>query len=165
LDAAVDSLISDVKGILGKPVLEVDDAVIVDGRVEISCTTFNDLREGRWLDNWMLMAGIQMSDKPHFIRYGDCIPLDEPSRRGLRPIRKPLDRWRKTIEAARMEHGQNILVFVCPLHRDGNHFSLLEINDREKKIYHFDSKAYPGVIDGQVQQTRVGKIVQVSIAS
>lgn len=42
--------------------------------ISISCTTFNDLREGRWLDNWMLMAGIQMSDKPHFIRYGDCVP-------------------------------------------------------------------------------------------
>jgi hypothetical protein len=99
LDAAVDSLINDVKGILKKSVLDADDAVIVDGRVEISCTTFNDLREGRWLDNWMLMAGIQMSDKPHFIRYGDCIPLDEHSGRGLKPIRKPLDRWRKTIEA------------------------------------------------------------------
>jgi hypothetical protein len=45
----------------------------VDGRVEICCTTFNDLREGTWLDNWMLMAGIQMSDKPHFIRYGDVL--------------------------------------------------------------------------------------------
>jgi hypothetical protein len=66
-------------------------------------TTFNDLREGKWLDNWMLMASIQMSDKPHFIRYGDCIPLDEHSRRGLKPIRKPLDRWRKTIEASQME--------------------------------------------------------------
>ena len=89
LDTVVDSLINDVKSILEKPVLDADDAVIVDGRVEICCTTFNDLREGRWLDNWMLMAGIQMSDKPHFIRYEDCGPLDEHSRRSLKPIRKP----------------------------------------------------------------------------
>ena len=165
LDAAVDSLIDDIKNkILKKPVLDADDAVVVDGRVEISCTTFNDLREGNWLDNWMLMAGIQMSDKPHFIRYGDSIPLDEHSRRGPKPIRKPLERWRKTIET-QVEHGQNILVHFCPLHRDGNHFSLLEINERERKVYHFDSKADPRVIDGQVEQTRVGRTVQVSIGS
>lgn len=38
MDAAVDLLINDVKGILEKPVLAADDAVIADGRVEISYT-------------------------------------------------------------------------------------------------------------------------------
>ena len=83
----------------------------------------------------------------------------------MKPIPRPLKRWRQTIEKAQKEHGQNTLVFVCPLHTNGNHFSLLEINDRERKIYHYDSRADPRVIDGRAKQTLVGKVVQVSMGS
>ena len=61
-----------------------------------------------WHNNRFSSASIQ-----------ERLTLDEHSRRGPKPIRKPLDRWRKTVEA-QMEQGQNILVHVCPLHRDGS---------------------------------------------
>lgn len=165
LDAAVDSLLNDVGNIIDKPVLDAEDDVIVDGRVAISCLAFNDLRRDKWLDNWMVTTGIQMSDKPYFVRYEECIPLHAHGRRGMKPIPRPLNRLRKTVEKAWPEHGQNTLVYVCPLHTNGNHFSLLEINERERKIYHYDSKADPRVINGRVKQTSVGKIVQVSMGS
>jgi hypothetical protein len=165
LDAAVDSLLDDVSNIINKPELDAEDDVIVDGKVAISCLTFNDLRRGKWLDNWMVMAGIQMSDKPYFVKYGECIPLHGHGRRGMKPMPRPLNGWRKTIEKSQTEHGKNILVYFCSLHTNGNDFSLLEINERERKIYHYDSKADPGVIDGRVKQTPVGKAVQVSMGS
>ena len=96
------------------------------------------------------LAGIQMSDKPYFVKYKECIPLHAHGKRGMKPIPRPLNRLRNTVEKAWTEHGQNTLVYVCPLHTNGNHFSLLEINERERKIYHYDSKADPGVINGRV---------------
>jgi hypothetical protein len=53
-------------------------------------------------------------------------------------------------------------VYFCPLNSNNNHFTLLEINEREKKIYYYNSMADQGVIDGTVKLTRVGKMVVVS---
>jgi hypothetical protein len=119
------------------------------------------------------MAAIQMLDKPFFVRYGQSVPLDEIEsfgRSGTRRVSRPLARWRKTIEKfsseAQIQHGQGtFLVYFCPLNRNTNHFSLLEINEQQRRIYHYDSMADQGVIDGRVKQTRVGKIVQVSLWS
>jgi hypothetical protein len=158
LDTAVDSLIEDVGSkVLGKPMPDPKDEVTVDGGVEISCRTFNELRTGKWLDNWMVFAGIQMSDKPCFVNYGQSIPL---GRTGMRHAHRPLAGWRKRIESL-PQHRQNILVHFCPLNVNGNHFTLLEINERESVIYHYDSKADQGIIDGRAKQTSVGKIVEV----
>jgi hypothetical protein len=76
----------------------------------------------------------------------------------------PLAGWRKTIEKFRSEgQGQGIrLVYFCPLNSNNNHFTLLEINEREEKIYHYDSMVSQGIIDGRVEMSRVGKLVQVS---
>jgi hypothetical protein len=163
LDAAVDSLIEDIRSkIVGK--FEDEDVIIVDGRAEISCRTLNDLRQGRWIDNWLIMAAIQMADKPFFVRYRDCVPFDTPSRRGLRPDPRPLAGWRRTVEDE-AQHGQDMLIHFCPINLNGNHFTLLEINEPEKKIYHYDSWASEDVISGRAKETRVGKTVEASIGS
>jgi hypothetical protein len=161
LDTAVDRLIEDVSvKVLGKhkQMLNPDDNVTVDGGVDIFCDTFNRLRKGQWLDSWMIMAAMQMSDKPAFVRYGYSVPLDQ--------ISKPLAGWRKTIERfsreGQIQHGQGtLLVYFCPLNRN-HHFTLLEVNERERKIYHYDSMANQGVIDSTAKLTPVGKIVLVS---
>jgi hypothetical protein len=105
----------------------------------------------------MVFAGIQMSDKPCFVNYGQSIPL---GRTGMRHTHRPLAGWRKTIESL-PQHRQNTLVHFCPLNINGNRFTLLEINERESVIYHYDSKADQGIIDGRAKQTRVGNIIEV----
>ena len=170
LNIAVDRLIDDVSTkVLGKRKLEDDDSVAVDGGLELSCNIFNMLRRGKWFDAWLVMAGMKMSDKPSFVRYGYSVPLDQFERfsgSSTRPVSRPLAGWRKKVERfsseAQIQLGRGIrLVHFCPLNRK-NHFTLLEINERERKIYHYDSMADHGVIDGKVKLTRVGKIVQVS---
>lgn len=157
--------------VLGKRKLEDDDSVTVDGRVELSCNIFNMLRNGEWYDAWLLLAGMKMSDKPSFARYGYSVPLDERfGRSGTRRISRPLAGWRKKIEKfssdARTQQRQGIrLVYICPLSSNNNHFTLLEINEQERKIYHYDSMAREDIIDGSMKSTRVGKIVQVSWSS
>jgi hypothetical protein len=162
LDAAVDSLIEEVRS---KAVGERKDAITVDGRAEVSCQTLDDLRQGRWIDNWMITAAIQMADKPYFIRYHHCVPFDIPGRRGLKCVPRPLAGWRRTVDADReAQHGKNTLVHFCPINLNANHFTLLEINEREEKIYHYDSWASEDVItSGHAKHPRVGKTVEASI--
>ena len=156
---------------MGKRKPEEDDGVAINGRIELPCDMLNRLRQGEWFDGWLLMAGIAMSDKPPFVRYGYSVPLEqfEPSGRGgkMRRVAKPLAGWRKKIEAFRMEAqgqqgGEIRLIYFCPLNCNGNHFTLLEINEQEEKIYHYDSMASKSVIDGTERLSRVGKLVQVS---
>jgi Ulp1 protease family, C-terminal catalytic domain len=66
---------------------------------------------------------------------------------------------------AQPQYEQNVLVHFCPLNVNSNHFTLLEINERERVIYHYDSMASQGVINGRIKQTRVGEIVEVRIGS
>jgi len=123
----------------------------------------------------MIMTSLQMLNKPFFVRYGESIPLDkfESSDRvstRLISISKSLTRWRKTIESfnsqAQIQHGQGILLmYFCSLSRNTNHFTLLEINEQEKRIYHYDSMANQDIINGKIKQTQMGNIVQVSLES
>jgi len=53
------------------------------------------------------------------------------------------------------------LVHFRPLYQNLNHFTLLEINDREKQIRHYDSMAGKDVIEGTAKPTRVAMLVQV----
>lgn len=95
LDTAVDSLIEDVRSkVLDAKDVGDDTLVIMDGRVEISFATLNQLRPGRWLDNWMVMAGIQMSDKPFFINYGQSVPLSRALWQESDEEYPQLTRWR-----------------------------------------------------------------------
>jgi hypothetical protein len=78
-----------------------------------------------------------------------------------------LSGWRKKIESFKREaQDENSaavpLVYFCPLNLNDNHFTLLDINEQNKKIYHYDSMADEGVIDRTLQLTRVHKLVQVS---
>jgi hypothetical protein len=155
--------------VLGKHKLEDDDSVAVDGGVELSCNMFNMLRQDNWFDAWLLMAGMKMSDKPSFVRYGYSVPLNQFERfgsSGTRRVARPLAGWRRTIKRfsseAQMQKGHNIrLVYFCPLNSNNSHFTLLEINERERKIYHYNSMASKVVIDGTVELNRVGKMVLV----
>jgi hypothetical protein len=85
----------------------------------------------------------------------------------MKRVARPLVGWRKKVEAfrreARKEHGEESrLVYFCPLNCKGNHFTLLEIKGQEEKIYHYDSMVNGDVINGTLESTRVGKLVQVS---
>lgn len=167
MNAAVDRLIEEVSTkVMGKRKLEKDDGIAIDGGIELPCDMLNRLRQGEWFDGWLLMAGMAMSDRPSFVRYGYSVPLEQFESK-MRRVARPLAGWRKKIEAFRTEAqgrqgGEIRLIYFCPLNCNGNHFTLLEINEQEEKIYHYDSMASKSVIDGTERLSRVGKLVQVS---
>ena len=167
MDNAVEQLKADIcTKVLRKSDLGEDDTVTING-TEFGCNMLDRLRHGEKLNAWLLLACAKISDKPSFVRYGYSVPLQEPfgKRNGIRDIPRPFESWRKNVDSwskANKVHGTAVpLVYFCPLTRSSNHFTLLEINERDEKIYHYDSGADEDVIGGTRKSTRMRKLVQV----
>ncbi|KAJ9503197.1 hypothetical protein H2202_001351 [Exophiala xenobiotica] len=167
LDMAVHRLIEDVSTkVLGKRKFEDVDIVAVNN-IPVTCDTFDGLRYGEWLNDNMINLAMNISDKPDFVRHGFSVPLDEGGRtRTTRPIDRPLAAWARGINRLREKERSGFesttpLVYFCPLNHYGAHFTLLEINDQEKVIRHYDSRADQATIDGGGKQTRVARLVEV----
>jgi hypothetical protein len=143
--------------------LDADDTVSIDGSVELSVDVFARLRAGEWLDSWALMAAMHISDRPDFVRFGESIPLDSIGRHGqMRSIKQPFQAWAKKITSFRREaEGGMPLTFYCPVNHNNTHFTLLEINDSEKAIRHYDSQAPLTAING-TKKTRIAALLEVS---
>jgi hypothetical protein len=154
---------------LSKRKLEDDDGIAINNNVELSSSIFQRLRREEWFDDWMMMAAMDISDKPFFVRHGKSIPLDDVGRtRRIKPYERPLAAWARKItefrKQARAEFGDSIrLVYFCPLNHRNTHFTLLEINEWEEVIRHYDSMANQSTIDGTSQPTRVERLVRVRV--
>ena len=110
-----------------------------------------------------------MTDRPVFAKLGLSIPLHKNDANGkIIPIPNPFRGWRKTIDDYRHE-GQNDLegplVYFCPLNVNANHFTLLEINEHTKMIYHYDSMANYKIIHHKTKSTPVRRVVEVQWTS
>jgi hypothetical protein len=143
--------------------LDADDTLSINGSVELSIDIFARLRAGEWLDSWALMAAMQISDRPDFVKFGESIPLDSFGRHGqMRSIKRPFQTWARRIISYRREaEGGTPLIFYCPVNHSNSHFTLLEINDGEKAIRHYDSQAPITAIKG-TKKTRVAGLVEVN---
>ena len=90
---------------------------------------------------------------------------EEDTNGEITPYPDPLGHWRKQIDEYRCQ-GKNDLggpqVYLCPLHLHANHFTLLEINEQTKMIYHYDSLANQRIISRKTKITPVRRVVEVS---
>jgi len=80
------------------------------------------------------------------------------------PISNPLRRWRKKINDCRREAKNDLerpQLYICPLNVNANHFTLLEINEQTKMIYHYDSMASHGIIHRKTKSTPVRRVLEV----
>jgi hypothetical protein len=155
--------------VLNKATPESGDTVAINGSVELSCEIFNRLCPGKWLDSWTIMALMQISDRPAFVKYDSSIPLDETSDGQIRPIKRPLDGWAKKIARHRREAKDEFgdacpLVYFCLINHENKHFTLLEINERKRMICHYDSMADPDTILG-VKKSRIEPLVMERFGS
>ncbi|KAA8652085.1 uncharacterized protein ATNIH1004_000989 [Aspergillus tanneri] len=166
LDAAIDCLIEGVNTkVLSKAMFEHDDTIAINMSAELPCEIFQRLRPGHWLDMWTIMGLMQLSDKPAFVRHDLSIPLDEiGSNNQIRPIKRPLRGWAMRIAKHRREAKEafgNVvpLVYFCPINHNNNHFTLVEINERERAIRHYDSMAQADTIHG-TKETRMSRLIK-----
>ncbi|OAP53878.1 hypothetical protein AYL99_11900 [Fonsecaea erecta] len=171
LDVAVHGLIKDVgTRVLGKRKLDVVDTVSVND-LSIPCDTFERLQCGEWLNDDLIHLAMDISDKPEFVKHGYSVPLDDVGKtRTTKPIGRPFAAWARRVARLRDQAGDvrrdaGHLVHFCPVSHKGNHFTLLEINDREKVIRHYDSMAARANIDDPSTPTRVAQLVEEEFAS
>jgi hypothetical protein len=166
LDTAVNRIIERISHVLGKETISDNDTMIVNGAAELLCGMFNRLRSKEWLHCWDITAALEMTDRPVFAKLGPSIPLHNKDANGkITPLLTPLRRWRSTIDNYKREVNYSLegpLVYFCPLNLNTNHFTLLEINEQMKMIYHYDSMANHKIIHRKTKSTLTRRQIEVS---
>jgi hypothetical protein len=89
------------------------------------------LRDGEWINDEVILACLHLSDKLPSVRIGFSVPTHQV-KRPFQVARQRVDEWR------RQTNGRYSLIYLFPMFQP-NHFSLLEINEIENCIYHYDS--------------------------
>jgi hypothetical protein len=104
----------------------------------------------RWLNDEVILACLHLADKLTFVRVGFSIPIHR-QRRAQSAIPRPFERAAKQMAEwhCQME-AQSPLVCFFPLFQYQSHFSLLEVNEREGFIYHYDSMGAGENVDVKV---------------
>ncbi len=113
---------------------------------------------------------MKLSDKPSFMRYDYSVSLDSfkhDQNDKKRHISRPLTSWREKVKSFQSEISNQLekrihLVCLVSLNLNNNHFTLLEINEIEERIYHYNSITSKNIINDTDELSHVSKIVQVS---
>lgn len=162
MDTSVDNLIALLHQL--QPDYEECNSVLVGDAVELTRESLEMLRPGQRLDNWLLGAAMELVDKPSCVRYGLCVPLDEHKDGKRVVITNPFGLWRRKIDEYRGMAGEHAKqIYFCPVNVDTNHFTLLEINEQQGMIYHYDSMAGRDVLRGRAKHTRMRVVIEVCL--
>ncbi|KAG9240040.1 hypothetical protein BJ878DRAFT_431158 [Calycina marina] len=164
LDTAIDRVVDKISLALGKNPLGQDDSIFVNGAVELPDSMFDRFRFKEWLTCWDIAAALDMTDRPASVRLSLSIPLHEEDADGeITTLSNLFSRWRQQIDEYRRESEadlRSLQVYRCPLNIHANHFTLLEINEQTKMIYHYDSLASHKVIHRKVKSTSMRRVIQ-----
>ncbi|EEA19289.1 hypothetical protein PMAA_000890 [Talaromyces marneffei ATCC 18224] len=167
LNAAYDQLVSRISAhVFNKRRLSDHDAFIIDNSLKLPADIFYALRPGQWLDCWVIKAAMHIADRPAFVHFRESIPVNDIGRHGrMRSIKKPFEAWAQEMAGLRRKAelgpaGHHTpLIFYSPIHHTDSHFTLLEIDDGEKVIRHYDSLAERTTIHG-TKKTRIATLVE-----
>ncbi|KAJ6445202.1 FAD-dependent pyridine nucleotide-disulfide oxidoreductase [Purpureocillium lavendulum] len=107
--------------------------------IHLDPKTLGTLAPNTWLNADVIMACLMVSDRLPWVRVGISVPM-HCGGMTLRTVRRPFEVAASKIDSWRKETTDE-LVFFFVLFQMSNHFSLLEVNDRTKSIYHYDSMA------------------------
>ncbi|RSL73881.1 hypothetical protein CEP54_000272 [Fusarium duplospermum] len=109
--------------------------LVKDNGFVFSIDSLRTLSGREWLNDDIILACLHLSEKLPSVRVGFSIPIH--GEKG--PIPRPFERAMRQIAQWRREGGEHPLVYLFPLFQRKSHFSLLEINEGENSIFHYDS--------------------------
>ncbi|CVK92439.1 uncharacterized protein FMAN_07335 [Fusarium mangiferae] len=96
-----------------------------------------------WLNDDIILACLHLSTKLPFVRVGFSVPIHrQTATRAGGLVPNSFQRASNLVSEKRHSLETDALVWLFPFFQRGNHFSLLEINERDKKIYHYDSMTH-----------------------
>lgn len=115
------------------------DQIMVKKRCfRLDVKSLGRLEEGTWLDSDIILACLHLSKRKPHIRVGFSIPTHTQTRSGM--VRRPFQRAAQAIEDWHSESSEKALTCIFVLFQRNDHFSLLEINEVDNCIYHYDSQ-------------------------
>ncbi|KAH7031027.1 uncharacterized protein B0I36DRAFT_117787 [Microdochium trichocladiopsis] len=103
-----------------------------DFHFEAECVS--RLNTGTWFNQDLVLLAMHLADKLSNVRVGFSIPIHGG---GGKALAKPFERAAKQVQQW-TEEGQDCIGFF-PLFLNDNHFTLLEIDAKKSKIFHYDS--------------------------
>lgn len=173
MDNALNSLITDVnKTVMGYPSGVGPAGDVTLNKSVFMSDVFGRLASRRWMNDDLIMAAMDISDKPFYVRHGYSVALHEggANNNTLTERVRPFAAWARGIkrlrEEAQREFGKIIpLVYFCPVNHTRDHWSLLEINERDRRIRHYDSGPPVGNSKGQPHErpeNRMHQLMKVS---
>ncbi|KAL7757078.1 hypothetical protein ACKLNR_014071 [Fusarium oxysporum f. sp. zingiberi] len=87
----------------------------------------------QWINQDVILACLHLSDRLSFIRVGNFhIALSDQLKRPLQMAQKKVRQWRRQMKE------ENYLVSLFPINYNGGHWSLLEINDKDRLITNYN---------------------------
>ncbi|RYP02123.1 hypothetical protein DL764_005958 [Monosporascus ibericus] len=112
------------------------------------------LNEKQWFGEDTIQLCMHLADKLSHMRVGFSVAIHD--RHTGKPLHKPFEAVAKRISRWNVAEANDQLVFFFPLFLKSNHFTLLEINQIDRCIYHYDAAGYdtrhvkkpPGPNDG-----------------
>lgn len=91
-----------------------------------------------WIDSNIILVCMHLLYKLPGVKIGWSIEIHQHG--NGKPVYKPFNRALNELRKWRKENTQEVnMVSFFPLFQNNNHFSLLEINDGTKCLYHYDS--------------------------
>ena len=116
-----------------------DKLVVTGTNFRFGVDSLRRLGARRWLNDEIILASLHLSDKLAFVRVGFSIPMHKQSE-PQSAIPRPFERAAKQMADWHCQaKATGPLVCFFPLFQHQNHFSLLEVNEIDGYIYHYDS--------------------------
>ncbi|KPA38771.1 hypothetical protein FLAG1_08395 [Fusarium langsethiae] len=136
--------------------IDGDRLLIAETDFEFGVESIQKLDGTTWLNDEVILACLHLSDRLPFVRIGFSIPVHQQTE-VHRPMPRPFERAAKQLEEWRsMTEEQSWLICFFPLLQHENHFSLLEVNERERCVFHYDSLSKGECNDIKVQTASLG---------
>ncbi|KAI1288770.1 hypothetical protein F5Y03DRAFT_79342 [Xylaria venustula] len=100
--------------------------------------TLSRLGGTEWFNDDLIIFCLHLADRLSYVRVGFCVPLHKQAKPQAKVVR-PFERTSQVIKEWNAAEPHENLVCFFPLCHHGTHFSLLEVNQRDKTMYHYDS--------------------------
>ncbi|CAH0017605.1 unnamed protein product [Clonostachys rhizophaga] len=133
---------------------------IKDQKIRVDKEAIEALKSTAWLSDSVIMACLHLCDRLPFVRVGFSVPIHQ-QRNSHKRMPRPFEMAVKKIAAWHNEaEGSAKLVSFFPLFLNQNHFTLLEVNERDGCIYHYDSLSEVGTVgfDTETQGDEVSDV-------
>jgi hypothetical protein len=112
---------------------------VKDPEIKVDKEAIEALKSTAWLGDGVILACLHLCDRLPFVRVGFSVPIHQ-QQDSRKKMPHPFEMAVKKIAAWHNEADDSAkLVSFFPLFQNQNHFTLLEVNERDNCIYHYDS--------------------------